>query len=166
MTFQPPYRIGNGFDVHRLVAGRKLILGGIEIPFERGLEGHSDADALLHAVCDAILGALAAGDIGQHFPNTDPRWKDCDSAVFVQESVRLARQAGYRVSNLDVTIHAERPKLRFHIDTMRKRVSELVDAPESCIGIKAGTMEKMGFVGREEGIAVSASVLLQVASGG
>ena len=160
MKRRPQYRIGSGFDVHRLVAGRRLILGGIEIPFERGLEGHSDADALLHAVCDAILGALAAGDIGQHFPNTDPRWKACDSAVFVTECMRLAAECGYEVSNVDISIHAERPKMRGHIDAMRRRVAELLDVPEDCVGIKAGTMEKMGFVGREEGIAVSATVLL------
>lgn len=160
MTASPPFRVGFGFDVHCLVEGRRLVLGGIEIPFERGLEGHSDADALLHAVCDAILGALAAGDIGQHFPNTDSRWKDCDSAVFVQECVAMAERRGYRVGNVDVAIHAERPKLRSHIDAMRARIAPMLKVAEDCVGIKAGTMERMGFVGREEGIAVSAIVLL------
>ena len=147
-----------GLDVHQLVEGRPLILGGVTIPFEKGLDGHSDADALLHAVTDAILGAVAAGDIGQHFSNTDPRWKDCDSGVFVREAVRLADERGYVVGNLDALIMAERPKMASYIPLMQERVAELLGVSRELVGIKAGTMERMGFVGREEGIACQAIV--------
>ena len=155
---QPAYRVGMGLDVHQLVEGRPLILGGVTIPFEKGLDGHSDADALLHAVTDAILGAVAAGDIGQHFSNTDPRWKDCDSGVFVREAVRLADERGYVVGNLDALIMAERPKMASYIPLMQERVAELLGVSRELVGIKAGTMERMGFVGREEGIACQAIV--------
>lgn len=161
MNPNPPYRIGTGFDVHRLVPGRKLFLGGVEIPFELGLEGHSDADALLHAVCDAIFGALASGDIGQHFPNNDPRWKDCPSEVFLKEAARLAAGEGYRVVNLDATVLAERPKLTPHKETIRARMASILDLPVNCVGLKATTMEGMGFVGRQEGLAAMAVVMLE-----
>lgn len=160
MSLQPEYRFGIGYDVHRLMEGRPLILGGINIPHARGLEGHSDADALLHALTDAILGAIAEGDIGQHFSNTDPRWKDCDSGVFVREAVRIAAQRGYHVNNIDAIIMAEQPKMAPLISDMRRKISELVGIDMSLIGVKAGTMEKMGFVGREEGIACQAIVSL------
>lgn len=157
---QPPFRIGTGFDVHQFARGRKLILGGVEIPHEKGLLGHSDADALLHAICDAILGALAAGDIGEHFPNTDSKWKDCDSMVFLRECARIAADAGYSVTNIDSTILAERPKMFPHIPAMRERIASALNLPFDCIGIKATTMETMGFVGRQEGIAAMAVALL------
>jgi len=157
----PEYRIGNGFDSHRLVSGRRLVLGGVVIPFEKGLDGHSDADALLHAICDAILGALALGDIGQHFPDTDARWKGCDSAVFVHECLRLAEERGYQVSNMDATIMAQQPKMMPYIDAMRRRIADLLRVLPECVGLKAKTMEHMGFIGRGEGIAVMAVVMLK-----
>jgi len=158
--FIPAYRMGIGFDVHRLVKGRLLILGGINIPHSHGLEGHSDADALLHAITDAILGAVAAGDIGQHFSNTDPRWKDCDSAVFLREAARLANGKGYVIGNVDAIIMAENPKMAPVIPAMRKKIAEVLGLDVDLVGVKAGTMERMGFVGREEGIACQAIVTL------
>lgn len=160
MTNELPYRIGIGIDVHRFVEGRPLIIGGINIPFEKGLDGHSDADVLLHALTDAILGALAEGDIGQHFSNTDPRWKDCDSAVFLREASRIAAQRGYSIGNIDAVIMAERPKMLPIIPEMRKRVAEILEIDIHAVGIKAGTMERMGFVGREEGMASQVVVCL------
>lgn len=157
---KPEVRVGMGFDVHRLVPDRPLILGGVSIDFEMGLDGHSDADALLHAITDAILGAVAAGDIGQHFSNTDPRWKDCDSSVFVREALRIAKEKGYRVGNLDSLIMAERPKMAPIIPKMVARLAELLETDKDNIGLKAGTMERMGFVGREEGIACQAVVCM------
>jgi 2-C-methyl-D-erythritol 2,4-cyclodiphosphate synthase len=154
------FRVGTGFDVHRLVSGRRLVLGGVDIPFSMGLDGHSDADVLLHAICDAILGALALGDIGFHFPNTDERWKDCDSTVFLRECARLAKEAGYGICNVDSTLLAERPKMLPHIPAMRDRISWALAIPPENIGIKATTMETLGFVGREEGIAAMAVVML------
>ena len=155
---KPAYRVGMGLDVHRLVEGRPLILGGVTIPFEKGLEGHSDADALLHALADAILGAIAAGDIGQHFSNTDPRWKDCDSSVFVKEAVRVAAQQGYAIGNADMLIIAERPKMMPVIPEMREKIAEMLRVDVSQVSVKAGTNERMGFVGREEGIVCQAVV--------
>lgn len=157
---KPEVRVGMGFDVHRLVPDRPLILGGVSIDFEMGLDGHSDADALLHAITDAILGAVAAGDIGQHFSNTDPRWKGCASSVFVREALRIAREKGYRVGNLDSLIMAERPKMAPIIPEMVARLAELLETDKDNIGLKAGTMERMGFVGREEGIACQAVVCM------
>ncbi len=156
----PTMRIGTGFDVHRFAPGRRLVLGGVEIPHDRGLEGHSDADALLHAICDAILGALALGDIGQHFQNTDPRWKDCDSIVFLRECAAMARSRGYMVSNVDAVILAEQPKMAPHVTAMRIRIAAELGIGEDCVGVKATTMERMGFVGRDEGIAANAVALL------
>jgi 2-C-methyl-D-erythritol 2,4-cyclodiphosphate synthase len=161
VTRQPQFRVGTGFDVHRLVEGRRLVLGGIEIPFIKGLEGHSDADVVLHAVTDAILGALAAGDIGQHFPNTDERWRDCDSTVFLRGAADIARDRGYQISNLDVTLLAERPKILPYVPAMRERIAAVMDLPHDCVGLKATTMERLGFVGREEGIAAMATALLE-----
>lgn len=158
MSSGPAYRVGMGFDVHRLVEGRPLILGGVQIPFEKGLEGHSDADALLHALADAILGAIAAGDIGQHFSNTDPRWKDCDSEVFVREAVRMAAERGYAIGNADMLIIAERPKMMPIIPEMRRKIARMLGVSEEQVSVKAGTNERMGFVGREEGIACQAVV--------
>jgi len=163
---KPQYRIGIGFDVHRLVPGRPLILGGIRLEHELGLEGHSDADALLHAITDAVLGAVALGDIGQHFSNSDPRWKDCDSAVFLQEAIRLAREATYIISNIDAMIMAERPKMAPVILEMRRRVAEIAGLDIEQVSIKAGTNERMGFVGREEGIGCQAVVCMERDFGG
>lgn len=154
-------RIGNGVDVHRFVPGRPLILGGIEIPYDFGLEGHSDADVLLHAICDAILGALSAGDIGHHFPNTDPKWKDCASSVFLAECRRIAAKRGYRIVNIDATILAEEPRIAPHIPAMREKIAGILQIPENCVGLKATTTETLGFVGRLEGIVGLAVALLK-----
>lgn len=148
--------VGIGYDVHRLVAGRKLILGGVEIPFEKGLDGHSDADALMHAICDAILGAVGLRDIGSFFPNTDPRWKNATSKLFLREA---AQQVGFqngRIVNIDATIIAEQPKLAPYIDQMKERIAEVLGMNIKNIGVKATTNEQLGFVGREEGIAAMA----------
>ena len=156
----PPFLVGQGFDAHRLVAGRPLVLGGAVVPFELGLEGHSDADAVLHALTDAILGAVGAGDIGQHFPDRDPQWKGADSTVFVESAVRIARDKGYCIGNADMTIMAQRPKLSQHFSAMRGRIAGMLGVSEERVGVKATTTERMGFTGRGEGIAASAVVLL------
>lgn len=154
-------RIGIGYDVHQLVEGRKLILGGIEIPHHLGLLGHSDADVLLHAISDALLGALALGDIGKYFPDTDSRFKDLDSGVLLKEVYALVKKEGYTLVNLDTVIMAQRPKLRAYIDTMRENVANILSCELSQISIKATTTEKLGFVGKEEGIATQAICLLE-----
>jgi 2-C-methyl-D-erythritol 2,4-cyclodiphosphate synthase len=153
-------RIGNGFDVHALVAGRSLVLGGVAIPHARGLAGHSDADVLLHAVCDAILGALALGDIGLHFPDTDARWKDADSRVLLRQVAALASARGWRIGNLDVTVIAEAPKLAPHVPAMRANLAGDLACDVGAISVKATTTERLGFAGRGEGIAALATVLL------
>ena len=153
-------RIGNGFDVHALVEGRKLVLGGVTIPFERGLDGHSDADALLHAICDAILGALAIGDIGKHFPDTDPRWKGADSRVLLRHVAGLATAAGLEVCNLDTTVIAQAPKLAPHISAMVANIAADLACDPTQVSVKATTTERLGFAGRGEGIAALATVLL------
>lgn len=153
-------RIGQGFDVHAFAEGRPLILGGIEIPHERGLLGHSDADVLLHTIADAALGAIAAGDIGKHFPDTDPEFKDADSKVLLQHVWQLVKAEGYVLGNVDATVMAERPKLRPYIDEMRAVIAELLEADISQVNVKATTTEKLGFTGREEGIASQAVILL------
>ncbi len=153
-------KIGSGYDVHKLVTERKLILGGVEIPFELGLLGHSDADVLLHAIADALLGALALGDIGLHFPDTDEANKDLDSKILLAKVYDLIRENGYKLNNLDATIVMQRPKLRPHIKMMRKNISAILDSPIENISIKATTSERLGFVGREEGVEVFATVLL------
>jgi len=154
-------RIGNGFDVHALVAGRRLVLGGVVIPHERGLEGHSDADVLLHAVSDAILGALALGDIGAHFPDSDARWKDADSRVLLRHVASLATAHGYRVGNLDVTLIAQAPKVAPYVAAMRANVAADLGCDPGRVSVKATTTERLGFTGRGEGIAAIASVLLR-----
>jgi len=154
-------RIGNGFDVHALVAGRRLVLGGVVIPHERGLEGHSDADVLLHAVSDAILGALALGDIGAHFPDSDARWKDADSRVLLRHVASLATAHGYRVGNLDVTLIAQAPKVAPYVAAMRANVAADLGCDPGRVSVKATTTEHLGFTGRGEGIAAMASVLLR-----
>jgi 2-C-methyl-D-erythritol 2,4-cyclodiphosphate synthase len=147
---------GIGYDVHQLVAGRKLILGGVEIPHTKGLDGHSDADVLMHAICDAVLGALGEEDIGHFFPNTDPRWKGAPSKVFLQEAARQAKFREARIVNVDATIIAQEPKVYPHILEMKRHIAEALDISIQRVGIKATTNELMGFIGRGEGIAAMA----------
>ncbi|HWP48232.1 MAG TPA: 2-C-methyl-D-erythritol 2,4-cyclodiphosphate synthase [Candidatus Limnocylindrales bacterium] len=153
-------RIGIGYDVHRLVEGRKLVLGGVEIPFSKGLWGHSDADVLIHAICDAILGALGEGDIGKHFPDSLPEYKDISSTVLLQEVIALAHQRHFQVGNLDAVIIAEQPRLADYIEKMREIISHFTQQPISRINIKAKKGEGLGFVGKEEGIEAQAVVIL------
>ncbi|MCX7904868.1 MAG: 2-C-methyl-D-erythritol 2,4-cyclodiphosphate synthase [Caloramator sp.] len=153
-------RIGHGYDVHRLVEGRKLILGGVEIPYERGLLGHSDADVLVHAIMDAILGAAALGDIGRHFPDTDEKFKGADSLKLLQEVKKLIDIKGYFISNIDATIIVQKPKLMPYIEKMRENISKTLEISIDCINIKATTEEGLGFTGSGEGIAAHAVVLL------
>lgn len=153
-------RIGHGYDVHAFDASRPLILGGIEIPHDFGLKGHSDADVLLHTITDSILGALALGDIGKFFPDTDEKFKDADSRVLLGEVVSMMHTKGYEIGNIDAVVIAERPKLRGYIDEMRGNVAALLKTDISNVNIKATTSEKLGFTGREEGIASEAVVLL------
>ncbi|MEX2455762.1 MAG: 2-C-methyl-D-erythritol 2,4-cyclodiphosphate synthase [Balneolaceae bacterium] len=154
------FRVGLGYDVHPFEENRKLMLGGIEIPFDKGLKGHSDADVLLHSITDALLGAAGLGDIGAHFPDIDPKYKNADSAILLKESYELVKNTGYELSNLDATIVAEAPKIMPHVTTIRKRISSIMDCDIDRVSIKATTNEKMGFVGRSEGIAVHAIVLI------
>ena len=154
-------RIGHGYDVHRLVEGRPLILGGVNIPYELGLLGHSDADVLLHAVSDALLGAAGLGDIGKHCPDTDPQYKGADSLQLLNVVAQRVREAGYRVSNIDVTMIAQRPKLRPHIETMERNIAAAVGVDVSRVNVKATTEEKLGFTGTEEGMACHAVCLLE-----
>ncbi|HEX4852251.1 MAG TPA: 2-C-methyl-D-erythritol 2,4-cyclodiphosphate synthase [Puia sp.] len=155
------YRIGFGIDFHPLEAGRKLWLGGVQIPHTHGAVGHSDADVLLHAICDALLGALNLGDIGIHFPNTDPAYKDIDSKILLQKTYGLIRKKKFRIVNIDSTICLESPKIKNHADSMRKAISSILEINENDISIKATTTEKMGFVGRGEGLIAYATVLLK-----
>jgi len=154
------HKIGMGYDIHRLVKGRKLVLGGVGIPYEKGLDGHSDADVVLHAVCDAILGALGKGDIGEHFPNTDAQFKDISSLVLLEKVNAMAKREGYRIHNLDVVIQAEAPNLKDYKLQMRERIASELDVDESAVNIKATTQEGLGAIGNKEGIASFASVLL------
>ena len=154
------FRIGFGYDVHRLVEGRPLILGGVEIPYPFGLEGHSDADVLTHAVIDAIIGALGAGDIGQHFPDTDPKYKGVSSLSMLRTVMDLIKSDGYRLNNLDTTITAQAPKLAPHLSNMRERLAQTLEASVSQINIKATTSEGLGFCGRREGMEAFAVVSL------
>ena len=154
------FRIGFGYDVHAFAENRKLILGGIEIPYEKGLLGHSDADVLLHAICDALLGALALGDIGKHFPDTDPNYKGADSTVLLKEVYAMILEKGYVLSNCDSTLVLEKPKLREYTDLMRENIADLLNCSVDQISVKATTSEKMGFVGRGEGVAAYATVLV------
>ncbi len=148
--------VGIGYDVHALVAGRKLILGGVEIPHTKGLEGHSDADVLMHAICDAILGALGEADIGHFFPNTDPRWSGAPSKIFLHEAARLTRVREGKLVNIDATVMAQAPKIFPHVNHMKRNIAEALGIHEKLIGIKATTNERLGFIGREEGIAAMA----------
>lgn len=154
-------RIGHGYDVHKLVEGRKLILGGVEIPHERGLLGHSDADVLLHAISDALLGAAALGDIGKLFPDTDPEYEGADSLLLLKEVCKKVRQQGFEIENIDATVLAQAPKLSPYIDEMRSLISVYTDVPIDAISVKATTEEGLGFTGAKEGIAAHAVCLLK-----
>ncbi|MCL0045372.1 2-C-methyl-D-erythritol 2,4-cyclodiphosphate synthase [Nitrospinaceae bacterium] len=155
------YRIGNGYDVHRLIKGRKLILGGVDIPHGLGLDGHSDADVLCHALCDSLLGASGAGDLGKYFPDTDNKWKGVSSLVLLEKSGELVAERGFLISNIDTTIVAQQPKIGPHIESMTTNISETLKIDPTQINIKATTTERLGFTGREEGIAAYAVALLQ-----
>ena len=155
------YRIGNGYDVHRLIKGRKLILGGVDIPHGLGLDGHSDADVLCHALCDSLLGACGAGDLGKYFPDTDNKWKGVSSLVLLEKSGELVAERGFQISNIDTTIVAQQPKIGPHIESMTTNISEILKVDPTQINIKATTTERLGFTGREEGIAAYAVALLQ-----
>ena len=154
-------RIGHGYDVHRLIPERKLIIGGVEIPYELGLLGHSDADVLLHAICDAILGAIGAGDIGRHFPDSDPAYKGIDSRKLLSHVINLAEQRGYVVSNVDTTVIAQQPKLAPYIEQMAAVIAAECRVDPDRVNVKATTTEELGFTGRKEGIAANAVVLMQ-----
>lgn len=153
-------RLGQGFDVHQLVEGRPCIIGGVNIPYEKGLLGHSDADVLLHAISDAILGALALGDIGKHFPDTDPEYKDADSVKLLEHVWRLAKERGYKLGNTDATIIAQAPKMAPYIPQMVAVIARVLECDESQVNVKATTSERLGFTGRGEGIAAQAVVCL------
>lgn len=153
---RPPFRIGHGFDVHQLVVGRKCVIGGVELAFERGLLGHSDADVLLHAICDALLGAAALGDIGRHFPDTDARYKGIDSRTLLRHVVALLRQHGYAIGNIDATVIAEAPRMVPYIDQMVGNIAGDCALDAGAVNVKATTTEKLGFTGRGEGIAAEA----------
>ena len=154
-------RIGHGYDVHRLVEGRDLILGGVKIPYEKGLLGHSDADVLLHAVSDALLGAAGLGDIGRHFPDTDPQYKGADSLMLLREVYRKISEKGYRVGNIDVTMIAQRPKLKDYIPQMQANIAAAVETAPDRVNVKATTEEKLGFTGTGEGMSCHAVCLLE-----
>lgn len=160
MNSLPPFRIGQGYDCHALVEGRPLILGGVTIPHTKGLLGHSDADALLHAITDALFGAVALGDIGRHFPDTDPAFAGADSRVLLREAARRVREAGYAIGNIDATIIAQRPKMAPHIPSMVTNLAQDLGVEISQVNIKAKTNEKLGYLGREEGIATEAVALV------
>jgi 2-C-methyl-D-erythritol 2,4-cyclodiphosphate synthase len=156
-------RVGQGFDVHQLVAGRKLIVGGVEIPCEKGLLGHSDADVLLHAICDALLGAAALRDIGRHFADTDAQYKDMDSRILLREVARMVANEGFRIGNVDATIIAQAPKMAPHIEKMVENIASDLGIAMNAVNVKATTTESLGYTGRGEGIAAQAVVLLLVA---
>jgi 2-C-methyl-D-erythritol 2,4-cyclodiphosphate synthase len=156
-----PIRVGHGFDAHRLVAGRPLHLGGVELPHGRGLEGHSDGDCVLHAVCDALLGAAGEGDMGRHFPSSDPRWRGVASRVFLEEVRRLTDAAGYSLVNLDVTVIAQEPALAPHLEAMRAAIAGTLRVEAGKVSVKAKSTDHLGALGRGEGIAALATVLLE-----
>ncbi len=156
----PQFRIGSGFDVHRLVEGRELWVCGIKIPHTLGLLGHSDADVAIHALCDALLGALALGDIGKLFPDSDPAYKGIDSKILLKHVCDMVRKSGWEIGNVDITIMAEKPKFRPYIDEMRVKLAEVMEITLDCVSVKATTTERLGFTGREEGIAAQAATLL------
>lgn len=154
--------VGIGYDVHQLVAGRKLFLGGVEIPHDKGLEGHSDADVLMHAICDAVLGAIGESDIGTFFPNTDPQWRGAPSRTFLQEAARQVAARNGRIVNIDASVIAQQPRVGPHIGAMKKHIAAALGIDPRRVGIKATTNEKLGFIGREEGIAAMAVASVEV----
>ncbi len=163
-TPSPPFRVGTGFDVHAFGPGDGVMLAGVQIPWSRGVVAHSDGDVVLHALCDALLGAAGLGDIGMHFPDTDPRWKGAASSQFVIASRELIAARGWRVGNADVTVLAEAPRIGTHRNAMAESLARLLDVPRDCVNVKATTTEKLGFVGRAEGLAAQAVVLLSAQS--
>ncbi len=154
------FRTGFGYDVHQFEFNRPLMLGGIKIPYDKGLKGHSDADVLLHAICDALLGALALGDIGKHFPDTDPAYKNIDSKILLRDSYKLVREQGYELGNVDSTIVIEKPKIAPHIENIIKSIARILECSIDQVSVKATTSERMGFVGQEEGVKAFATVLI------
>lgn len=154
-------RIGQSTDIHRLVEGRKLIIGGVEIPHEKGLLGHSDADVLVHAIAEAVLGALALGDLGHHFPDTDPKWEGVSSLVILDEVTKMMEEKGYKIGNIDSLVLIERPKMVPHIQKMRENIAKALHTDVDCVSVKATRGEKLGFVGHEEGVLAQAVVLLE-----
>ena len=154
------YRTGNGYDVHAYAEGRKLIIGGVEIPHGKGLAGHSDADVLLHSITDALLGAFALGDLGTHFPDTDEKYKDADSKVLLKEAYKLVKKEGYKLGNLDAVVVLEKPKLSPFIQKIRETIASILESKMEQVSVKATTNEKLGFIGREEGVAAFATVLV------
>ena len=160
MSTLPPFRIGEGWDIHALVEGRPLVLGGITLPFDKGLLGHSDADALLHAITDALLGAVGLGDIGSHFPDTEAQFQGADSAVLLAEAARIVRAKGYAIGNVDSTVIAQAPRMAPHIGAMRARIAQVLGIAPDCVNVKAKTAEKMGPVGLGQAIEARAVVLL------
>ena len=161
----PPYRIGHGYDVHRFGEGDHIMLGGVKIPYHHGFIAHSDGDVLMHALCDAMLGAIAAGDIGQHFPDTDASYKNIESSVLLKKTYQLVKNDGYDIANIDCTIIAQTPKMAPHITAMSQNLCAVLNVTQSQINIKATTTESLGFAGREEGIAVHTVVMLYRMSG-
>ncbi len=155
-----PFKIGFGFDVHALAESEDMVIGGCILEHHKGTVGHSDADVLLHAICDAMLGALALGDIGYHFPDNDPKYKGIDSAILTEHVVKLIHSKGWKVGNIDSTVALQQPKLKPHIPAMRSRIAQLLQVDVDCVGVKATTTEKLGFEGREEGVSAYSSVLL------
>ena len=155
------FRIGHGYDVHKLEEGKKFIIGGIEIDHDKGAVGHSDADVVIHVICDALLGALSLGDIGKHFPDTDNKYKGIDSKILLQKVMQLVKEEKYQISNVDVTILLQKPKLRNYIDSMRDTLSNIMEINKSQISVKATTTEVLGFVGREEGVAAHCVCILK-----
>ena len=156
------YRIGHGYDVHKLEEGKKFIIGGIEINHSKGAIGHSDADVVIHVICDALLGAMSLGDIGSHFPDTDNKYKGIDSKILLRDVINIMKENKYDIVNIDVTILLQKPKLRDHIDTMRNTIAEIAGSKVSSISVKATTTEGLGFVGREEGVAAHCVVIMEV----
>ena len=155
------FRVGSGFDAHRLTVGRSLVLGGVTIPFDRGLEGHSDGDCLIHAICDALLGAAAAGDMGQHFPSSDPRFKDATSRSFLERVAAIVAEHGYTVENIDATVIAQAPALAPHLGAIRERLAELLALDTGAVSVKAKSSDGLGAIGRNEGIAAHAVALVR-----